>query len=197
MTPQLPHETRLAPQGALLCRWHVPHVCLPFCCRQKEFMAALRWLDWLLRERGDEPELWARVMYVQLGIGDVAAAEQTILRLAALLQVTVSATVLGCCVGHAMVCTAGPVRLTVCLVCDEVVSLVLACFSTMALPLQASQNNPKQQLAARLFLRRHEALVLFARQDYSGQPLILLITPLATTPAVCVSGSKRRCLEQI
>ena len=77
-------------------------------------MATLRWLDWLLRERGDEPELWARVMYVQLGIGDIAAAEQTILRLAALLQVSVSATVLGCCVAHAMACTAGPVRLTLC-----------------------------------------------------------------------------------
>ena len=50
-------------------------------------MAALRWLDWLLKERGDEPELWARVMYVQLSIGDVAAADQTVLRLAALLQV--------------------------------------------------------------------------------------------------------------
>ena len=49
----------------------------------------------------------------------------------------------------------------------------------MASSLQASQNNPKQQLAARLFLRRHEALVLFARQDYPGQPLMLLITPLA------------------
>ena len=78
-------------------------------------MAALRWLDWLLRERGDEPELWARVMYVQLGIGDIAAAEQTILRLAALLQVTVSATVLGCYVVHAMVGTAGHVKLTACL----------------------------------------------------------------------------------
>ena len=83
-------------------------------CRQKEFMAALRWLDWLLRERGDEPELWARVMYVQLGFGDIAAAEQTILRLAALLQASVSATVLHRCVVHAMACTPGPVRLTAC-----------------------------------------------------------------------------------
>ncbi len=85
------------------------------CRRQKEFMAALRWLDWLLRERGNEPELWARVMYVQLGIGDVSAAEQTILRLAALLQVGAPATVLGCCVALAMACTAGPARLTACL----------------------------------------------------------------------------------
>ena len=57
----------------------------------------------------------------------------------------------------------------------------------MAASLQASQNNPKQQLAARLFLRRHEALVLFARQDYPGQLLILLITPLAAPlPHVCL-----------
>ena len=76
-------------------------------------------------------------------------------------------------------------------------SLVLACLSAMALPLQASQNNPKQQLAARLFLRRHEALVLFARQDYSGQPLTSLVTPLAVSPAICVSGSVCRCLEQV
>ena len=56
---------------------------------------------------------------------------------------------------------------------------MLAVLSTMASSLQASQNNSKQQLAAHLFLRRHEALVLFARQDYPGQPLVLLITPLA------------------
>ena len=65
-------------------------------------MAALRWLDWLLRERGDEPELWARVMYVQLGIGDVSAAAQTILRLAALLQVGAPAPVLGRCMALSM-----------------------------------------------------------------------------------------------
>ena len=63
--------------------------------------------------------------------------------------------------------------------------------------MQAAQKTTKQQQAARLFLRRHEALVMFARQDYAGemQPLPQIV---AQRVHICIDIKVLcRCLEQV
>lgn len=53
--------------------------------RSKEYKVALRWLSWLLIERRDDPGLWSVVGYVQLMLGDIAAADRTFQKAAELL----------------------------------------------------------------------------------------------------------------
>ena len=45
--------------------------------RAKEFAAALEWLGWGLDRLPEDPQLQARVGYVQLSLGDIAAAAKT------------------------------------------------------------------------------------------------------------------------
>lgn len=46
--------------------------------RAQDFPVALRWLDWLLARRGPDPELHAVVGSVQLMMGDIAGAEESL-----------------------------------------------------------------------------------------------------------------------
>lgn len=50
---------------------------LQYLLRSKEYKTALRWLSWLLTERGDDPHIWSVVGYVQLMLGDINAADRT------------------------------------------------------------------------------------------------------------------------
>ncbi|KAL0034106.1 hypothetical protein WJX79_009156 [Trebouxia sp. C0005] len=85
--------------------------------RSKEYKVALRWLSWLLTERRDDPGLWSVVGYVQLMLGDIAAADRTFQKAAELL---------------------------------------------------ASTRSPDQQRQAQALIRRHQGLLLFARNDFAG-----------------------------
>lgn len=87
-------------------------------CRSKEYKVALRWLSWLLKERRDDPGLWSIVGYVQLMLGDIAAADRTFHKAAELFSN-------GC--------------------------------------------NPDQQRQAQAIMRRHQGMLLFARNDFAGQ----------------------------
>lgn len=43
-------------------------------CRFKEHVVAVKWLAWLLRKRRKDPQLISQMGYIQLIIGDTAAA---------------------------------------------------------------------------------------------------------------------------
>ena len=50
--------------------------------RSKEYKIALRWLSWLLKQRGNDPDVWSAVGYVQLMLGDINAADRTFRKVA-------------------------------------------------------------------------------------------------------------------
>lgn len=85
--------------------------------RNKEYKSALRWISWLLRERREDPGLWSVAGYVQLMLGDIAAADRTFHKAAELFS---------------------------------------------------RASSPDQQRQAQAIMRRHQGLLLFARNDFAG-----------------------------